>query len=146
MLYTLVYTLLVRCAVRFTVHFAYIQHTFQYRDEENPIYIAVESNIPSPPVSTTVSAPTLERLITVFGEQLSSTQVKAVYSASGESLEASMECLLEGPNVTSLLNTRFRSFPVVKLDPNDRWHDMLVYYKTPALDLSNKPAIQFTSA
>lgn len=78
----------------------------------------------------------------------------AVYRTSGEDFDASMECLLEGPTLPSILTmlkNQFEQCPSTKMqaDPDDLWHDMVMQYKSPRMDvtkqlrvtLCNQPAL-----
>ena len=90
----------------------------------------------------------------MFVGTFSAKKVIEVYRCSGDNLEASMDCLLEGPTLSSivrLLNERFREQPVIKLqvDQDSVWEDMVVHYKSPRMDVTkplrlsvlNQPAI-----
>ena len=64
----------------------------------------------------------------MFVGRLSAKQVLALYHASGEDFDASMECLLEGPTLSSIvcmLNAMFSKRSVTKLevDTEDVWQD-----------------------
>ena len=79
----------------------------------------------------------LEKLIAVFKGHF---QILQIYRATGDNFEANMDCMLAGPtlpgNITVLQKRFERQSPVkVKVDVDDVWQDMIVNYKSPALDL-----------
>jgi hypothetical protein len=82
----------------------------------------------------------LEKLITLFKGCLKTTQILQVYRASGDDFEASMECMLGGPTIITLLNNSFeqQSSVKIKVDEDDVWQDIVVHYKSPAVDLRKK--------
>lgn len=87
------------------------------------------------------SPPPLEQLLTMFTGQLSVKQVMAVFCASGHDFNTSMDCLLEGPTLSSilnLLNDQFEQQPASKIQtyPDDAWQDMVIKYKSPKIDLT----------
>lgn len=113
---------------------------------------ATEQNSLSP--ERPLSPCPLDKLLTMFMGSHSPKQVIEVYRSSGDNFETSVDCLLEGPTLSSImnmLNEEFDQQPVIKLqvDPNDIWHDMVVQYKSPKMDvkkqlrlsLLNQPAI-----
>lgn len=79
----------------------------------------------------------------MFVGVLSARQVIEVYRSSGDNFESSVNCLLEGPTLSSImqmLNEEFRQRPVIKVqvDPEDVWQDMVVQYKSPKMDLTKQ--------
>lgn len=95
-----------------------------------------------------VISTSLERILSVFQGTITVSQVKAVYKASLKSYESTMECLLEGPTIASLLNLlkeRLRASSAMKVtvDPNDLWQDLLAHYKSPYLDISKGIRFRF---
>ena len=94
---------------------------------------------PEPPPSPCA----LDELLTMFVGRLSAKQVLALYHASGEDFDASMECLLEGPTLSSIvrmLNAMFSKRSVTKLevDTEDVWQDMVAHYKSPRINLTKR--------
>lgn len=86
----------------------------------------------------------LQKLMSIFNENLTENQVLSVYEASGKSFIGCMECLSQGPTLNSLvtmLNDRMRNCErnKVDIDPDDIWQDLVVFYKSPsASDLSRQ--------
>ena len=79
----------------------------------------------------------LEKLIAVFKGHF---QILQIYRATGDNFEASMDCMLAGPTfpgIISVLQKRFERQSLVKVnvDADGVWQDMIVHYKSPALDL-----------
>ena len=96
----------------------------------------------------------LDELVMVFAGRLTAKQVMAVYHASGGDFDSSMECLLEGPTLSSILNMlndQFQQQPRIKVqaDLDDIWHELVALYKSPRMDVSkqlrvvlhNQPAV-----
>ena len=64
----------------------------------------------------------------MFVGKLSAKQVIAVYRASDNDFSASLDCLLGGPTLSSIvgmLNDQFEQRPAIKVkaDPEDIWQD-----------------------
>ena len=96
----------------------------------------------------------LDKLLSMFVGILTAKQVGAVYRASGDNFVVSVDCILEGPTlstIVNMMNDQFQQRPVKKLevDPDVVWQDMVVQYKSPKMDimkqlrltLLNQPAI-----
>ena len=96
----------------------------------------------------------MDKLIAMFRGPLTLHQVLQVYHASGDSFEASIECMLEGPtlmSIVAMLKSQLdqRSCVKVNVDADDIWSDMIVCYKSPVVDfkryiqvrVQNQPAI-----
>lgn len=84
----------------------------------------------------------LDHLINMF-EHLSAKQITAIYLLSGSSFDRTLQCLLEGPNLSSImriLNNYFETKPTFKIDIdlNSAWEDLLAYYKSPKADFNIK--------
>ena len=82
----------------------------------------------------------LEKLITLFKGRLKTIPILQVYC---DDFEASMECMLGGPilaHIITLLNNSFeqQSSVKIKVDADDVWQDIVVNYKSPAVDLRKK--------
>lgn len=83
----------------------------------------------------------------MFDGHLSEDQVEAVYHASDSDFDSSMECLLDGPTINSILymlNEIFETVPVIKvnIDPDEIWQDMVVEYKSSRMDVTKKLRIR----
>ena len=83
------------------------------------------------------------KLQEVFGDRLSTEQTASVYKISGEKFAASMECLLSGPTLESILiimNRCHAEQPMIKVDINstEAWEDAIALYKSSRLDLSKQ--------
>lgn len=100
------------------------------------------------------SSSELDHLITMFqGKNLSRKQIAAIYLLSGKNYEASLKCILDGPNLQTLvilMNTYFDTMPMikVKVDADTVWNDLVAHYKSTdefqcrlRISLSNNPAI-----
>ena len=66
-----------------------------------------------------------------------------MYNVSGKEFDASMECLLSGPTLYSLLmmmNRHYEEKPMIKVDTDfaDVWEDDIAFYKSARLDLSKQ--------
>lgn len=79
----------------------------------------------------------------MFVGKLSAKQVIAVYRASDNDFSASLDCLLAGPTLSSIvgmLNDQFEQRPAIKVkaDPEDIWQDMVAQYKSPRMDMTKQ--------
>ena len=96
----------------------------------------------------------LDKLLSMFVGTLTAKQVGAVYRASGDNFVVSVDCILEGPTlstIVNMMNDQFQQRPVkkVEVDPDVVWQDMVVQYKSPNMDITkqlrltllNQPAI-----
>lgn len=82
----------------------------------------------------------LDHLINMFGE-LSPRQISTIYLLSGNSFECTLQCLLEGPNLNSIIKIMtnyYENKPTVKidLDLSSAWQDLLAYYKSSKVDFN----------
>ena len=82
----------------------------------------------------------LDHLISMFGE-LSPRQINTIYVLSGNSFERTLQCLLEGPSLNSiiiLMMNYFETKPTVKvdLDLSSAWEDLLAHYKSSKVDFN----------
>lgn len=103
---------------------------------------ASESQQPSfERVAETCEEPcSLEKLIALFKGHLKIDQILQIYRASCDNFEASMDCMLAGPTLTSIISILQKRFehqsPVkVKLDADDVWQDMILHYKSPTIQV-----------
>lgn len=74
--------------------------------------------------------------------------MEAVYHATGNNFDESMECLLEGPTINSILfilKDAFENVPTVKVevDPDELWQDIVVLYKSSRMDVTKRLRIHF---
>ena len=81
----------------------------------------------------------LEDIISTYSGILSAKKILAVYRASGNDPQATAECLVSGPTLTSLLKMLRKQYdeqPAVKLtiDPDDAWADTMTFYKSKRFD------------
>ena len=96
----------------------------------------------------------VDRLIAMFNGNHTIRQILQVFHASSDNFKVSVECLLDGPTITSIvhmLKNQFQQQLTMKivLDAEDIWQDAIVYYKSPSVDLKkpiqirirNQPAI-----
>ena len=79
-----------------------------------------------------------DHLISMFQETFQEKQVLAIYLLSGKIYDQTLQCLLGGCHLKSILvfmNNHFEEQPIVRmsLDLSSAWSDMLAYYK------NNKP-------
>ena len=79
----------------------------------------------------------------MFVGTLTAKQVMAVYRCSGENFESSVDCMLDGPtllSIVNMLNIHFHEQPVIKVQVNqdDVWDDMVVQYKSPRMDVTKQ--------
>ena len=79
----------------------------------------------------------------MFVDTLSAKQVMVVYRCSGENFESSVDCMLDGPtllSIVNMLNIHFHEQPVIKVQVNqdDVWEDMVVQYKSPRMDVTKQ--------
>ena len=82
----------------------------------------------------------LDQLIAMF-EDLSPKQITAVYLLSGSNFDCTLQCLLEGPNLYSIImimNRYFENKPTVKIniETQSAWEDLLMHYKSTKVDYS----------
>lgn len=84
------------------------------------------------------------KLQEVFGDKLSAEQTASIYKISGENFTVSMECLLSGPTLQSILmimHRRYAEQPVIKVDVEDitvAWEDAVTFYKSSRFDISKQ--------
>lgn len=96
--------------------------------------------------STTVkvsASHSLDQLVSMFTGHLSIDQVTAIYRASGDNFDASLNCLMEGPTLVSILDMledRSLTQQAIKVtvDLNDAWQDLIAHYKSPRIDLTKR--------
>ena len=86
--------------------------------------------------------PDLDNLISMF-EHLNPKQISTIYLLSGNSFDRTLQCLLEGPSLQSIitiLNCYFESKPTVKvdLDLSTCWEDLLEHYKSSKADCNTR--------
>ena len=79
----------------------------------------------------------------MFTGKMPAKHILAVFRASGDDFDASLECLLDGPTLNSIirmLNNQFNQQPTVKLqvDPEDAWYDVVTLYKSKKLDVTKR--------
>ena len=85
------------------------------------------------------SSEELDHLFKIFDGQLSEKQIAALYLITGKSYESTLQCLLEGPSIKSILaimNNHFEAKPSAKVqvDLSTAWSDMLAHYKSNKID------------
>ena len=85
----------------------------------------------------------------MFSDKLSAEQIASVYKISGSDFIASMECLLSGPTLKSLLtlmNSFYSEQSFVKLDVDNQeiWEDAVAFYKSSRLDFSRQVKVQIS--
>ena len=83
----------------------------------------------------------LAQLEQIFGTQFTRQQIHAIYEFTGYCLDTSLECLLSGENLLSLLqaiNGIYSQKHPVKLDTSEEeaWKDTVAFYKSPHLDMT----------
>jgi len=83
------------------------------------------------------------KLQEMFNDKLSLEQIASVYKISGEDFTTSMECLLSGPTLKSILlimNRHHAEQPMMKLDIDhaEAWEDTIAFYKSSRLDFSKQ--------
>lgn len=112
--------------------------------------VTIESPSASRPAVAQVSLSTapnppcpLDNLLSMFIGKLTAKQVMATYRASGGNFDASVDCLLRGPTLGSLLrllNERYQDQPTVKMqvDADNIWQDAVMFYKSPRIDMSKQ--------
>ena len=76
----------------------------------------------------------LEHLFTIFQATLSKSQISAIFDFTCCDFETTMECLLSGPDLNSMLNVMSkvsRTHPIVKvrIDEGEVWSDLVSFYK-----------------
>jgi len=84
-------------------------------------------------IDTTISE--TDHLVSMFEGTFESKQVLAIYVLSGKKYDLTLQVLLEGCSLKSilcLLNKDFEDRPIARLnmDENSVWSDMLAYYKS----------------
>ena len=90
----------------------------------------------------------IEELTALFEGRLNEKQVEAIYRATGGDFDPSMECILEGPTINSILevlNDAFgiRSVIKIEVDPEELWQDMVAQYKSLKMDVTKRLRIRF---
>ena len=91
----------------------------------------------------------LDHLYKIFDGQLSEKQIAAVYMITGKNYDCTLQCLLEGPTLNSVItvmNNYFEAKPTAKIqvDLNTAWDDMLAYYKSNKIDYDLRIRIALT--
>lgn len=87
----------------------------------------------------------------LFGDKLSEEQTASIYKLSGERFAVSMECLLSGPTLQSILimmHKHYSDQPTVKIDVEDiaeAWEDAVTFYKSSRLDLSKQVRVRISN-
>ena len=77
----------------------------------------------------------------IFGPEFSVQQIDTIYEFTGKPFDATLECLLAGENLKSLLfaiNENYDKKRSQKLNVNKEtaWEDVVAYYKSPRLDMT----------
>ena len=90
------------------------------------------------------------KLREVFIGKLSPEQTDCVFKISVEDFTSTMECLLAGPTLESLLmilSKRCAEQPVIKLDVDttEAWEDAIAFYKSPRLDTSKQIRVRINN-
>ena len=85
----------------------------------------------------------VDDVFTMFAGKLKPKQIMCTYRLCDDSFDATVECLLEGPTLDSLLKTlnrKYKKMPVTKLylDQDDMWSDTVAFYKSPSCLLQNQ--------
>ena len=88
------------------------------------------------------------RLQEVFCDKLCVEQIASMCKVSGEDFAASMECLLSGPTLQSILlmmNQCQAEQPVIKVDIDhaEAWEDTVAFYKSSRLDFAKQIRVRF---
>ena len=87
----------------------------------------------------------------LFGDKLSEEQTASIYKLSGEKFAASMECLLSGPTLQSILivmHRRYTEQPAIKIEVEDiteAWEDAVTFYKSSRLDISKQIRVRISN-
>lgn len=94
----------------------------------------------NPTLSSDHEKSDMDHLISMF-KQLSSEQINAIYLLSGKNFNRTLQCLLEGPTIDSIIaimKCYFDSKPMFKidLDLDSAWQDLLAYYKSSKVDFN----------
>lgn len=89
------------------------------------------------------------KLREVFIGRFSAEQTDCVFKISGENFASSMDCLLTGPTLESvlmILNKLCSEQPVIKLDVNtaEAWEDTIAFYKSSRMDASQQIRVRIT--
>ena len=102
-----------------------------------------ESADPKMIVQKCSSSSDVDNLIGMFGGQLSPKQINAIYLLSGSNFERTMQCLLEGPSISSIVTFMTNYFEAnckatvkIDLDLDSAWQDMVGYYKSSKADFN----------
>ena len=88
------------------------------------------------------SSSDVDNLIGMFG-QLSPKQINAIYMLSGNNFDRTLQCLLEGPSVNTVVAMMTNYFEAnrtgaikIDLDLDSAWQDMVGYYKSSKADFN----------
>jgi len=114
-------------------------------DSAVPIESEVEENIPTdcqrnqqtdiPTEILELQQSPLDILLETFNDKFSRSQIVATYKFLCEDYDKVSQCLMDGPQISSLLiavGEAFESFPRIRaeIDSQDVWRDLLACYKS----------------
>lgn len=80
-----------------------------------------------------------DKLLSIFTGEMTPKQISTIFQFSGNDFESSMECLIAGPTVESLLkftSSKYATYQPVKVhvDEEEMWSDLVAFYKAPKPD------------
>jgi len=106
-------------------------------------------SLSSPKASDIKPTSEIDHLISMFDGHLSTKQITTIYMLSGNNYDHTLQCLLEGPTLNSiitLMNNYFETKPVAKIqvDLNSAWDDLIAYYKSSKIDFDLRIRISLT--